>query len=126
MTYLTAAKQKPHGTKDRFQWIHTDKNRDNHRPANENRDPIFETVAPAPQPMPSPKNSEHDNARNKSGHVLESGQKRFDIVRDLLRSDHQHGDCEGEGCVDERFQAGHLHTTQTKSAEPRQRIQVRP
>ncbi len=75
--------------------------------------------------MPSPKDSEHDDARDKGRHILESGQERFDIVRDLLRGDHQHRDCEGKGCVDKGFQPRHLHTAQTKSAEPRQRIQLR-
>jgi hypothetical protein len=41
-----------------------------------------------------------------------------------LRGDHQHRDGEGEGCVDERFQSRHLHSAQTKPAEPGQRIQI--
>ena len=74
--------------------------------------------------MPSPKNSENDDARNKDRDVFESAQERFDIVRDLLRGDYQHRDCKCEGCVDESFQPRHLYAAQTKSAEPRQRIQV--
>jgi hypothetical protein len=57
--------------------------------------------------MPSPKDSQHDDARDEDRHIVERGQKRFDVVRDLLRVDHQHGNCESEG-----------------STEPRQRIQV--
>ena len=75
--------------------------------------------------MSSPKDSENDHARDKGRHILECGQERFDIVGDLLRGDHQHCDGEGEGGVDKGFQSRHLHAAQTKSAEPRQRIQLR-
>jgi hypothetical protein len=37
--------------------------------------------------MTSPEDSEHDDARDKGGHIPERAQKRIDIVRDLLRSD---------------------------------------
>src|SRR4029453_18222060 len=92
VAYSTAAEQKPHGTKNRFQRVHVDQDCDNHRPANEDRDPIFEAITPAPQPMSSPKDSEHDNARDKGRHILESVQERRGIVRNLLGGDHQHGD----------------------------------
>src|SRR6266567_2403096 len=49
--------------------------------------------------MSAPKNSEHDDARDKGRHVFEGGQERFDIVRDALRRDHQHCDCESERSV---------------------------
>ena len=55
--------------------------------------------------MPSSKDPDHDDARDEGGHILERGQKRFDIVRDLLRGDHQHRDCERKGYVNESFPA---------------------
>src|SRR5438309_10620136 len=73
--------------------------------------------------MPTLKESEDDVASDKGGHILEGGQEGFDIVWNLLRGDHQHRNCECKGCVDEGFQSRHLQATQTKSAEPRQRIQ---
>jgi hypothetical protein len=51
------------------------------------------------------------------GHILESSQKRFDIVGDLLRGDHQHRDSEGKGCIDKSFQPRHRDAAQPKSAK---------
>src|SRR6266487_2922498 len=75
--------------------------------------------------MSAPKNSEHNDARYNGRHFFDSGQERFDIVRDALRRDHQHCDREGERGVDKSFQPRHLNPAQPKSAEPRQPIQVR-
>jgi len=75
--------------------------------------------------MTAPKDPQHNDARHKRGHVFESREERFDVVGDLLRSGHEHGDCERKCCIDESFQPRHRNATQAKSAQPRQRIQVR-
>ena len=74
--------------------------------------------------MAAPKDPEHDDTCDERGHVLECSQKRFDIVGDLLRGDHQHRDCEGKGGVYKSFQPRHLDPAQPKSAKPRQGGQV--
>ena len=75
--------------------------------------------------MAAPKDSQHNNAGDESGYILEGCEERFDIVGDLLRGDHQHRDCEGKRCIDESFQSRHRDAAQPKSAKPRQRIQIR-
>lgn len=57
--------------------------------------------------MAAPKDSQHNDARHKRGHIFESSEERFDIVGDLLRSDHEHGDCERKCCIDEGFEPRH-------------------
>ena len=59
---------------------------------------------------------QHNDARHKRGHIFESREESFDIVGDLLRSDHEHGDRERKCCVDESFQPRHRNATQAKSA----------
>ena len=55
VTDATAAKQEPHGTENRFERVDVDQHRDNHRPANEDRNAVLQAVTPAPQPMAAPK-----------------------------------------------------------------------
>jgi hypothetical protein len=74
--------------------------------------------------MAAPKDSEHSDARNERWHILKSSQESFDIVRDLLRNDYQRRDCKSKRSADKSFQPRHLDSAQTKSAKPRQRIQV--
>jgi hypothetical protein len=112
----TAAKQEPHGTENRFERVDVDQHRDNHRPANEDRHAILQAVTPAPQPMAAPKDSQHNDARHKGGHISKSREESFDIVGDLLRGDYEHGDCERKCCIDESFQPRHRNATQAKSA----------
>jgi hypothetical protein len=66
--------------------------------------------------MTAPKDSQHNDARHKRGHIFESREESFDIVGDLLRSDHEHGDCERKRRIDESFQPRHRNATQAKSA----------
>src|SRR5213080_4511782 len=101
MTDATAAEQKPHGTENRFERVDVNQHRYNHRPANEDRHAILQAVTPAPQPMTAPKDSKNNDTRHKRGHILESSEESFDIVWDLLRSDHEHGDGERKCCIDE-------------------------
>jgi len=58
---------------------------------------------------------QHNDARHKRGHIFESREESFDIVGDLLRSDHEHGDRERKCCVDESFQPRHRKAPQAKS-----------
>lgn len=74
VTDSAAAHQKPHGTENRFERVDVNQHRDNHRPANEDRDAIFKVVTPAPQPMAAPKDSQHNDARHKRGHIFESSE----------------------------------------------------
>jgi hypothetical protein len=47
-----------------------DQDRNNHRPANQNRGAVFEAVTPAPQPMAPPKDPQHRDATDKVGTFL--------------------------------------------------------
>ncbi len=116
MTDATAAEQKPHGTENRFERVDVDQHRHNHCPANEDGHAVLQAVTPTPQPMTAPKDSQHNDARHKRGHIFESREESFDIVGDLLRSDHEHGDCERKCRIDESFQPRHRNATQAKSA----------
>ena len=80
MTDATAAEQKPHGTENRFERVDVDQHRHNHCPANEDGNTVFQAVTPAPQPMTAPKDSQHNDARHKRGHIFESREESFDIV----------------------------------------------
>jgi hypothetical protein len=51
-----------------------------------------------------------------AGTFLKSCEQSFDVVGDLLRRDHEHGDCERKRCIDESFQPRHRNATQAKSA----------
>jgi hypothetical protein len=75
--------------------------------------------------MTVPKDSQHNDARHKRGDILKSSEERLDIVGDLLRGDHKHGDCERKCCIDESFQPRHRKAAQSESLESWKRIQVR-
>ena len=124
VTNSPAADQKPHGTENCFERIDVDQHRDNHCPANEDRHAILQAVTPAPQPMTTPKDSQHNDASHKRGHIPKSSKERFDIVGNLLRGDHEHGDCERKCCIDESLQPRHLQPAQTESAQARQLVEI--
>ena len=73
LTDLTTAQKVPHRSENCLQRIDKDQDRNNHRPANEDRNTIFQSVTPAPQPMTPPKNSQDSNATDKSINVTRTG-----------------------------------------------------
>src|SRR4029453_2497778 len=74
--------------------------------------------------MATPKDAEHGDAADEGRHIFECRQECLDVVRDLLRGDHQHRNGKRERCVDESFQPRHLHPAQPKPVKPRQPIEV--
>ena len=124
LAHPAIAEQIPHRSENRLQRVDQDQDRNDHRPTDQNRDAIFESVTPAPQPMAPPEDSEHGDAADKSRDILEGLQERLDVIGNLLRRDDQHGNGERKRGVDESFQARHLQAAQSESAEPRERIEI--
>jgi len=61
---------------------------------------VFQAVTPAPNQWTAPKDSQHMMLATKRRHIFEAA-RRVSISSGLLRSDHEHGDCERKRRIDE-------------------------
>src|SRR4029453_4158038 len=113
-----------HSAENDLQGINIDQHGENHRPANETGDAVFQSEPPAPEPMTAPEKPHDRDGSSERRHVVEGAQYGIQIIRHLLSGNHEQADRERDGRIDERLEARHLQTAQTKPAAPRQGIEI--